>query len=631
MNIHQLLGEIENRRKRKPNENNNRKSNNNKKSDKFKIFGNNDIEKLKASTNDMNIASTNYGVQVYDLEGKQSLVDIINKSNIKAKYNTAVKNYFNLIDDLEFPTATSNICLAGDENHLFATGLYPPQIRCFLLDELTMKFKRHVDYEILKLCPLTSDFKKLATLCVDRYVELHAQWGSYYRFRIPKFGRDIAYHDHSAELLMVGSSNEMYRFNLEQGMFRKPTESYTNSEAINTIKINPVHQLFALGCDNGFVECVDPRTKRVAGVLDACSSIGKLLSTSIDNVGSSITAFEFDNDGISFAVGNDRGRVGLFDLRKQGAIFVKDHLSEQRVVKISYHDLTKNIISADNRTIKIWDKSTGNNFTNLEYPTNISDFCVIPQSGMIMVGGERSKVKPYYIPSLGPAPKWCSFVDTMTEELEEFKKNTVYQDFKFLTLEEIKDLGLEDLHGTDLLKPYMHGFFIKMSLYKRALEYADKKDSSIENIENIDKISEERLTEQRIKKLVDFITEEENKNKKPKKQKKTQKIASVDDERFAELLNNPEAKVDEEEKKRKREERKIQRKKAIHGLSQEDNNEDDIGIYGIENSQSLSYGSNSLFASKGKEERTKSFASRLGKKPEKFTEPEQKKRKSNRK
>ncbi|EFC48958.1 predicted protein, partial [Naegleria gruberi] len=415
----------------------------------------------------MNIASKNYGVLVYDLEGKKSLSEIIQNSKLKAKYNMDAKNYFNLIDDLEFPTACNNICLAADENHLWTSGIYKPQLRCFTLDDLSMKFKRHVDLEIIKICPLTSDFRKLATLCQDRYIEIHAQWGSYYRFRIPKYGRDLVYHDHSAELVMVGSSNEIYRFNLEQGMFRKPTLSYTNTEAINTVRINPVHQLFGLGCDNGFVECMDPRSKRIIGCIDACGSINTMLPSEVSS--SSITAFEFDNDGIGFAVGTNAGKVGLFDLRKQGAVYIKDHNTDLPLVKIAYHDSSKNIFSADTQLVKIWDKSNGNNYTNLELSAKINDFCIIPNSGMILVGGERSKIKPYYIPSLGPAPKWCSFVDQITEELEDFKKNTVYQDFKFLTMEEIQDLGLEDLFGTDLLRPYMHGFFIKMSLYRKAL------------------------------------------------------------------------------------------------------------------------------------------------------------------
>lgn len=40
------------------------------------------------------------------------------------------------------------------------------------------------------------------------------------------------------------------------------------------------------------------------------------------------------------------------------------------------------------------------------------------------MANEAPKILTYYIPSLGPAPKWCSFLDHITEELEESKENT---------------------------------------------------------------------------------------------------------------------------------------------------------------------------------------------------------------
>jgi len=33
----------------------------------------------------------------------------------------------------------------------------------------------------------------------------------------------------------------------------------------------------------------------------------------------------------------------------------------------------------------------------------------------------------YFVPALGPAPKWCSFLDSLTEELEETKRTEVYE------------------------------------------------------------------------------------------------------------------------------------------------------------------------------------------------------------
>ena len=43
--------------------------------------------------------------------------------------------------------------------------------------------------------------------------------------------------------------------------------------------------------------------------------------------------------------------------------------------------------------------------------------------------------------ALGPAPRWCSFLDSLTEELEESDQSNVYDDYKFVTKKELDSLG----------------------------------------------------------------------------------------------------------------------------------------------------------------------------------------------
>lgn len=78
----------------------------------------------------------------------------------------------------------------------------------------------------------------------------------------------------------------------------------------------------------------------------------------------------------------------------------------------------------------------------------------------------------YYIPSLGPAPKWCSFIDSMTEELEEEESST-YVDYKFVTREELEKWNLTHLIGSNLLRAYMHGFFMDYKLYQKLVTITD--------------------------------------------------------------------------------------------------------------------------------------------------------------
>ncbi len=40
------------------------------------------------------------------------------------------------------------------------------------------------------------------------------------------------------------------------------------------------------------------------------------------------------------------------------------------------------------------------------------------------------------------APKWCTFIENITEELEEDMNQVVYDDFKFLTHDEVERLGI---------------------------------------------------------------------------------------------------------------------------------------------------------------------------------------------
>lgn len=70
---------------------------------------------------------------------------------------------------------------------------------------------------------------------------------------------------------------------------------------------------------------------------------------------------------------------------------------------------------------------------------------------------------------MGPAPKWCTFLEQLTEELEESKQTTLYEDYKFLTPIELEKLNASHLVGTPALKAYMHGYFMELKQYQRLL------------------------------------------------------------------------------------------------------------------------------------------------------------------
>lgn len=64
----------------------------------------------------------------------------------------------------------------------------------------------------------------------------------------------------------------------------------------------------------------------------------------------------------------------------------------------------------------------------------------------------------------------------MTEELEENPSQVIYDDYKFVTRKELNQLGLDNLVGTNVLRAYMHGFFVDLRLYEKARSVANPFD-----------------------------------------------------------------------------------------------------------------------------------------------------------
>ena len=108
--------------------------------------------------------------------------------------------------------------------------------------------------------------------------------------------------------------------------------------------------------------------------------------------------------------------------------------------------------------------------TATQADADVSAAAMFPDSGLFFLGGEQSKVMSYFVPTLGPAPKWCGYLDTIADELQDDEQPVVYDDFKFVTREDLDRLGLKDLMGTGMLRAHMHGFFVDARLYNEAVE-----------------------------------------------------------------------------------------------------------------------------------------------------------------
>lgn len=123
----------------------------------------------------------------------------------------------------------------------------------------------------------------------------------------------------------------------------------------------------------------------------------------------------------------------------------------------------------------------------------------------------------------------------------------VYDDYKFVTRQELENLGLDHLIGTNLLRAYMHGYFMDIRLYKKAKTVANPFEFDEYRKKKIrETIEKERANRVQVNKLPkvnkDLAMKIMNDQLNDKKKKK--KVNLMDDDRFKQLFVNPDFEVD---------------------------------------------------------------------------------------
>lgn len=510
--------------------------------------------------------TTSNDVPVYTISGASTarpLPDwLARKRKRSLKNDPEYANRVELLQDFEFEEASSCIRVSEDGEWVMSTGTYKPQIHTHYLPHLSLSFARHTTTLNHSFILLSSDYSKSLHLQTDRRLEFHTPGGCHYQTRLPRYGRDLQYDRHSAEALVpaVGvnadGNGEVYRLNLEVGRYMKPYQVDVGGDdlttagggalqgGINTGSVNVAaiaeesHNLLAFGTSIGTVEFWDPRAKARVGLLGGQEG--------------EITALDFDRSGLSLATGSSEGFIQIFDLRRPVPILRKDQ-GYGYPIKTLMHMTTssqeKKILSADKRIIKLWDEADGKAWTSVEPAVNINSVAWCKESGMILTANEGKQQHAFFIPQLGPAPKWCSFLDNMVEEMAEEAPAETYDNYKFLTLPELKSLNLGHLIGTtNLLRPYMHGYFVASKLYEEARLIANPYIWDEERTKRVkEKVEKERASRIRGSKKVKVNQNLVDKmlKKQERRQKVDEDMGILGDSRFGKLFEDEEFAVDE--------------------------------------------------------------------------------------
>ncbi|KAK2761664.1 hypothetical protein FQN54_001492 [Arachnomyces sp. PD_36] len=499
------------------------------------------------------------------------------KRSLKADPDYA--NRIELLQDFEFEEASQCVRVSDDGQWVMSTGTYKPQIHTHYLPHLSLSFARHTISLNTTFLLLSSDYSKSLHLQSDRSLEFHTPGGCHYTTRLPRYGRDLVYDKRSAEALVpsVGVNQdgmgEVFRLNLELGRYMRGYEvdvggdDFTSAGGgalqggINTGSVNTgaiaeeSHNLLAFGTSIGTVELWDSRARGRAGVLLPPSD-----SDPSGDGRSEITALEFHRSGLTLGTGSSNGLIFLYDLRSPVPLLKKDQGYGYPIHTLTFltpssssreHLSEPKILSSDKRIIKIWDERDGTPWTSVEPAVDINSVAWCKDSGMILTANEGRQQHSFFVPQLGPAPKWCSFLDNLVEEMADdpndpnaFSSNqgagTVYDNYKFLTPPQLRTLNLDHLIGrTNLLRPYMHGYFVAQRLYEEARlitnPYIWEEERARRVKEKVDAERESRIrgkkkvTTKVNRKLAEKLVEREEKNERRKAQRALDKIANQTD------------------------------------------------------------------------------------------------------
>lgn len=502
-------------------------------------------------------------VSVYTVAGAETarpLPDWLARRRKRSLKNDAeYQNRIELLQDFEFEEASQCVRVSDDGEWLMSTGTYKPQIHVHHLPQLSLSFARHTTSLNTTFQLLSTDYTKSIHLQSDRKIELHTQGALHYETRIPRYGRDLIYDRQSAEALVpaVGldadGHGEVFRLNLEVGRFMKSYQidlgvdegvekglqgSISVGAVLVAAQAESTHNLAAFGTSIGTIEFWDPRSKNRVSLIGGQEG--------------EITALDFSPTGLSLAAGSSTGLVKLFDLRSPVPLLQKDQ-GLGFAVKELKHLITasgdKKILSADKRVVKLWDEQDGTPWTSVEPLVDINSVAWCKDTGMLLSANEGKQQHAWFIPELGPAPKWASFLDNMVDEMAEEVRTETYENYKFLTRPELKQLSLDHLIGkSSLLRPYMHGYFVASKLYDQARLIANPYAWEEERTKVIkEKIDKERESRIRGKKKVKVNQKLAN-NLLKRQEKRTQpdfNAGVLGDDRFGKIFDDAEFAIDE--------------------------------------------------------------------------------------
>jgi ribosome biogenesis protein ENP2 len=104
-----------------------------------------------------------------------------------------------------------------------------------------------------------------------------------------------------------------------------------------------------------------------------------------------VTALQRDGD-LSVVAGSSEGTLKLYDLRFPTPYMTKQHPYMVPINEIVFHNKAEKMIVSDEKSIRVYDKQTGNLFTAIESKFKINGVKTYQDSGLLLIPQEARRI-----------------------------------------------------------------------------------------------------------------------------------------------------------------------------------------------------------------------------------------------
>mmetsp|Transcript_20801 Transcript_20801/g.32590 ORF Transcript_20801/g.32590 Transcript_20801/m.32590 type:complete len:347 (-) Transcript_20801:1326-2366(-) len=304
-----------------------------------------------------------------------------------------------LVPGMDFNCMPEKIEESLDRNFLWLSGIYPPTIKCFDVQNFSLKLERRISSQIIDFKILSQDWKKLVILKKDNNIEFHTKNGCHYQLKIPGNCVNLNYNRFSSSIHVPVNPLGVIKINLEKGKSYNPQFKLAESKIVCSDLISSQNAI-SLGFLDGVVKIFDLRTKN--------GLIGKLKKLdSCENTDYSISFLNHDlSNPMLLHIGYNNGKILSIDMRNFHLLSKKSISKNDPVAKICTFPKSSNILAASGEFLVAWDRDSNKNISVLKGRKNIIEICKLKNTGMILLCDGNKFVKFKYFNELGPLPNW---------------------------------------------------------------------------------------------------------------------------------------------------------------------------------------------------------------------------------